>query len=701
MAIGELIFTGDTLDVGRMKINNFYSGNTIIWSGGVGTNSLIRGNSDGNLGNSALANSSLAAGVQNLSYGNFGMSFWGSGNTAGSNFSAIVSGRDNFNNGAYSFVGGGANNSLLLPTFSFIGGGIGNSARTNNVITIVGGQYNFASGNRSFIGGGQQNTVTGSFASIVGGASNTSSGAWSIVAGGQNNKATGQSSSVHGGAYNVAGGIRYSHVFGGKSNTATTIYSAIVGGFKNYVSGASNYSVILGGQQNITTALNSGIVGGYKNIVKSAGSKGFIAGGQRNIINTGANGSAIIGSSGSTTYSQYSIIVGGQSNKILLTSSGFSFIGGGKLSSASGRYSSIIGGSGNTIGVNSLYASIAGGKSNKIGTGGNGGQYCFIGGGSKNTITGFYIYGSSRNAIVGGTLNSIGASTNNSFIGGGVSNQAYGTNGAVIGGRNNFGTSYSVAMGGGAATSGAFQLMIGNQPTLPAGPGNNRLRLDGVLGQGVAPGGFIVGAADYAEYFEWIDGNENNENRLGYFVSLIDGKIQIGNSNVLGIVSSSPGFLGDAAELVWDGMYLKDEWNRETMETYKSYSWTKNNEHIIIFEDINGRKMIQYPNPGYPIGVDFNGVIPTSGVTTGNTISPKMNPNYATGNTYTPRSKRTEWAPIGLLGKLHVRTAEPIIGKKISVNNQGLAINGDKYDILKTIRAHSQSQYGIVKIFFK
>lgn len=29
--------------------------------------------------------------------------------------------------------------------------------------------------------------------------------------------------------------------------------------------------------------------------------------------------------------------------------------------------------------------------------------------------------------------------------------------------------------------------------------------------------------ADYAEYFEWADGNPNNEDRTGYFVKLKDG----------------------------------------------------------------------------------------------------------------------------------------------------------------------------------
>ena len=55
--------------------------------------------------------------------------------------------------------------------------------------------------------------------------------------------------------------------------------------------------------------------------------------------------------------------------------------------------------------------------------------------------------------------------------------------------------------------------------------------------------------ADYAEMFEWNDGNTNNADRRGFFVSLTNGnKIVVGNSDVIGVVSSRPVIIGDAAE---------------------------------------------------------------------------------------------------------------------------------------------------------
>ena len=55
--------------------------------------------------------------------------------------------------------------------------------------------------------------------------------------------------------------------------------------------------------------------------------------------------------------------------------------------------------------------------------------------------------------------------------------------------------------------------------------------------------------ADFGEYFEWYDGNPNNEDRTGYFVTLHEdtGKIKIANSedDILGITTDSEAFIGN------------------------------------------------------------------------------------------------------------------------------------------------------------
>ena len=75
--------------------------------------------------------------------------------------------------------------------------------------------------------------------------------------------------------------------------------------------------------------------------------------------------------------------------------------------------------------------------------------------------------------------------------------------------------------------------------------------------------------ADYAEFFEWLDENPNNEDRVGYFVTLDGNKIKIASDNddyILGIVSGEPFVLGNGDCDTWNGMYLHDEFRRTIYE---------------------------------------------------------------------------------------------------------------------------------------
>ena len=116
--------------------------------------------------------------------------------------------------------------------------------------------------------------------------------------------------------------------------------------------------------------------------------------------------------------------------------------------------------------------------------------------------------------------------------------------------------------------------------------------------------------ADYAEYFEWADGNINNEDRAGYSVSLINGnqiKIAESGEDVIGIVSANPAVVGDAAWNMWIGKYKKDQFNR-------------------YVRDENGDRILSE---------DFD---PES--------------------EYVSREDRPEWSPVGLVGKLRMHKGQ-------------------------------------------
>ena len=78
----------------------------------------------------------------------------------------------------------------------------------------------------------------------------------------------------------------------------------------------------------------------------------------------------------------------------------------------------------------------------------------------------------------------------------------------------------------------------------------------------------------------------------------------------------------------------------------------------------------------------------------------KINPDFDINSSYEPRSSRKEWSPIGMLGKLHVRTSEQITGSTISADHNGMAINGNDYHVLENKKPYD-GNYGVVKILFK
>ena len=138
--------------------------------------------------------------------------------------------------------------------------------------------------------------------------------------------------------------------------------------------------------------------------------------------------------------------------------------------------------------------------------------------------------------------------------------------------------------------------------------------------------------ADYAEFFEWKDGNPNNEDRVGKFVTLDNDKILIATDPedyILGIVSGRPFVLGNGDCDTWNGMYLKDEFNRTIYEPAPKMELDEETgEYKQVLDEDN--------NPIYE-GTRF-----------------KLNPDYDPSKPYVKRSDRKEWAAIGMLGVLSV-----------------------------------------------
>ena len=136
--------------------------------------------------------------------------------------------------------------------------------------------------------------------------------------------------------------------------------------------------------------------------------------------------------------------------------------------------------------------------------------------------------------------------------------------------------------------------------------------------------------ADYAEYFEWKDGNPNNEDRVGYIVTLDGDKIVKANTgdDILGICSGTAMVLGDSAEWNWSKRYLTDDFGRIIYEDYDvEHEEIKNEETGEVIEE----------------------------AWTEHIHAPKQNPEYDASQPYVKRADRPEWQIVGMMGKLYVR----------------------------------------------
>lgn len=164
-------------------------------------------------------------------------------------------------------------------------------------------------------------------------------------------------------------------------------------------------------------------------------------------------------------------------------------------------------------------------------------------------------------------------------------------------------------------------------------------------------------AADYAEFFEWEDGNPDAEDRVGKFVTLNGDKISIATSNedyILGIVSGEPFVLGNGDCDTWNGMYLRDEFGRTILEPAPK---------IEIDEETGEEKEV----------FDEDGNIIYEGT------RPVLNPDYDPTQPYISRFDRPEWSPVGMLGVLSViQDGTCKVNGYCCCNSEGIATSCDR-----------------------
>lgn len=189
------------------------------------------------------------------------------------------------------------------------------------------------------------------------------------------------------------------------------------------------------------------------------------------------------------------------------------------------------------------------------------------------------------------------------------------------GGDHTIASSYAqTAIGRYNATAINSLFIVGNGSSDNARSNAFRIHNDGTA---YGKAAYQTSGADYAEFFEWLDGNPDNEDRRGYFVTLDGNKIRKVTSSddyILGIVSATPIVVGNSDPDDWHGRFLRDEFGNYLKE---------------MIED-------EY--------TDENGEAQTRMVE-----SYIVNPEFDPDKPYAPRAERAEWSPVGMLGQLIVR----------------------------------------------
>lgn len=185
---------------------------------------------------------------------------------------------------------------------------------------------------------------------------------------------------------------------------------------------------------------------------------------------------------------------------------------------------------------------------------------------------------------------------------------------------------YSLITGKGAVLSDTTNPIVKeleNGGVVVGGGGNNAF-VATAKGNVYITGQYSSNGADYAESFEWLDGNKNNEDRRGRFVALQGNYIRYANKfddkeDVLGVISATPSVIGDSHEDEWCDKYETD--------VFGTPVYVEETEEVQISEDKTETRTV---------------------------YKKKISENYDENRQYISRSQRPEHDYVGVLGKLIV-----------------------------------------------
>lgn len=186
-----------------------------------------------------------------------------------------------------------------------------------------------------------------------------------------------------------------------------------------------------------------------------------------------------------------------------------------------------------------------------------------------------------------------------------------------------------------------------------------RLNTDSKMYLG-AGGAYNSSGADHAEFTKpWLDGNPENEDRVGYMVTYAytENGIFIKKANpgdyIAGITSGNPCLVGNADEdYYWK--YERDDFNRLIMEEVPEELQETDEEGNSVFNEESGE----------PVMIETGRMVKV----------PKIAGTYDPSKPYKERNDRSEWDYVGMCGVIPVRDDGTCVpGQFCKCGSDGLA----------------------------
>lgn len=363
--------------------------------------------------------------------------------------------------------------------------------------------------------------------------------------------------------------------------------------------------------------------------------------------------------------------------------------------------------------------------------------------GHKNEVSGNYSHAEGEENIVSAThshaegyKNEVSGDHNYSF---GTGNKILNSSYSAAIGRNNTVSTYmdhAFAIGAGNTASGSYSIAAGYQTETTAqytialnyvtvanipystaiGRGNMPMKEGDifVIGNGrtipfirsnifrvsesaiYGTGAYNTSGADYAEYFEWLDQNPDNEDRVGLFVTLDGEKIRIANSKddyILGVVSGSPSIIGNSYNDKWQEMHIKDDFGRVIYEDVEVPANYETIHHEAEYKSVEDKDTGETKQELVKEAYDEKVLLEEAHTER----CPKLNPDYNSDQEFIGREKRKEWDCIGMLGVLNVYDDGTCkVNSYCKATDNGIATSSDTgYRVLKRVNDN------IIKILFR